>query len=137
MQAAAGGQHVRVVIQDGKTFKPSNASGARRHLKKLAEEAQEMARIHGGEARAAAAEAAAEVASKALGQTRRGLSWFWAEFEGDGMGEKDFKRASFQVGVHRFWWQACTESEAKEEEATAEAGPLKVFTFTKTESSLI
>ena len=43
----------------------------RRHLKKLAEEAEEMARIHGGEARTLAAKEALEIASKATSQTRR------------------------------------------------------------------
>lgn len=59
---------MRVVIQDGKSFDPSNVSGARRHLKKLAEEAAELARIHGGEARNALAKTAAEAASKASNQ---------------------------------------------------------------------
>ncbi|CAK9107587.1 unnamed protein product [Durusdinium trenchii] len=65
VQAAPGGRHVRVIIQDGKTFDPGNVSGARRHLKKLADEAAELARIHGGEARHALAKAAGETAVKA------------------------------------------------------------------------
>ncbi|CAE7423434.1 unnamed protein product [Symbiodinium natans] len=50
VQPAPGGKHVRVIIQDGKTFDPQNVRAARRHLKQLAAESETLARIHGTKA---------------------------------------------------------------------------------------
>ncbi|CAE7936620.1 unnamed protein product, partial [Symbiodinium necroappetens] len=65
VQPAAGGKHVRVVIQDGRTFDPKNVRAARRHLKQLASEAEELARIHGTKDKELLAKSAAEISAKA------------------------------------------------------------------------
>eukprot|EP00439_Symbiodinium_sp_Y106_P061026 s3847_g9.t1 len=65
VQPAAGGKHVRVVIQDGRTFDPKNVRAARRHLKQLASEAEELARIHGTKDKELLAKSAATISAKA------------------------------------------------------------------------
>mmetsp|Transcript_23664 Transcript_23664/g.44700 ORF Transcript_23664/g.44700 Transcript_23664/m.44700 type:complete len:182 (+) Transcript_23664:51-596(+) len=71
IQLSTGGNHVRIVIQDGKIFDPQNVRGVRRHLKKLADEAAELARIHGTKEHLAKAKTAGETAAKAADSKSR------------------------------------------------------------------
>jgi len=47
VQTLKGGKVVRIIVEDGKQFDPSNVRAARKHIAKLREQAEELARIRG------------------------------------------------------------------------------------------